>query len=594
MKLHRFYLFIPLMLIAAGLYFSGCSELELQGSLDTNIPPVVAFTNIPNDSSRYSYNPNLTWYGTDQDGLIEAFYYIVLLKSDNNDEFAQDFIDSVTIPPDDSWTIVEASNDTVSLSAPADPNEYDDQYVFIMAMDDDSSYSEIKFKLFYRNNHAPDTHLESDLDRIWFTYPYLTDYYKGIPIEWSGSDSMDFPDQEQPGFEYHWQLFGPFDTLENDPAYITMDMLSPDSVYEAYDSTLNKMVRWESYDTLNNEVWVNDESITLYNLRTGFYIFWVMARDDASVIDSNYFNADSSGFKSLAVFQVLQPYWNSGNDSLKKILVLDHSGYGVLPGEWDDGDSVQTFYMNMFADLGLDNEDITWRGGLNSQSATPPDVTELVKHEMLLILNDDWFAQVGDSSIVWYIEYLNVTGKVLVLGRHTFCTLTRGSIDPLTEVIFGFDNGDNFAGNFAADYFDLYSATYPGFTVGKYNQELTGAISVHSDFPDLSIDTLKAIEIAEGWYEENNKYLPAVELLARGANSETIYNFQSYQPQISSFHGWPIATRALITIGGTTVGGMSERTAFQTSYFSFPLFYVEYDGAVEAMREMLEWYGILE
>ncbi|MBD3234595.1 MAG: hypothetical protein GF315_12790 [candidate division Zixibacteria bacterium] len=593
MKLHRIYLFIPLVLIAAGLYFGGCSELDLQGSLETNTPPVVAFTNIPNDSSRYSYNPNLTWYGTDKDGTIEAFYYTVLMKPDNVSDFPEEFADSATMPPDDSWTMVETSNDTVSLSAPVDPDEYDSLYIFITAMDDDSAYSEIKFKLFYRNNHAPDTYLESDLDRIWYTYPYLTDYYKGIPIEWSGSDSLDFPDQEQPAFEYHWQLFGPFDTLENDPAYITMDMLHPDSVYEAYDSTINEMVRWESYDTLNNDVWVNDEDLTLYNLRTGHYIFWVMARDDASVIDSVYLKEDGS-FQSMAVFHVLQPYWNSGNDSLKKILVFDHSAYGTLPGEWGDGDSVQTFYMNMFAELGLDNEDITWRGGLNSNSAAPPDVAELVKHEMLLVLNEDWFSRVSDSSVVWYIEYLNVTGKVFVMGRHSFCTLTRGSIAPLTEVIFGFDNGDNLAGNYAADYFDLYSATYPGFTVGEYNQELTGAISVHPDFPELSIDTLKAIEVAEGWYEENNTYLPAVEIMARGGDSETIYNFESYQPQISAYHGWPIATRALITMGGTTVDGMSERTAFQTSYFSFPLFYVEYEGAVEAMGEMLEWYGILE
>jgi len=606
--------------MVAVLYLTGCSKLDLGGGPKENIRPKVYFTNIPTDSILFSYNPAISWYGIDEDGIIEEYYYKLVLKYNPEDSSQVvnpgAFVDSVTIPPDSSWTAVESSGDVVKLYAPEDTLLSYEQYIFVMAKDDDGAFSLIKYRLFARINHPPDTHLITDFWRTFYSYPYLTEYFKGLTVEWIGSDSSDFPDA-QPSFEYHWALFGPYAT----PEEINASTLDSNDVYTALDSTSNKMVRWESLDTLSGGVWVTEETVTLYNLRTGYYFFWVMARDDAFVVDSSFVALDSLGnptndTTSAGIIHVMQPYWNSGSSELKDILIIDDSGYqNNAPGVFTDSATYRAFYREILDSCGVPASKVDWydnHQGTDTGGANPDD---LVKYKMLLILNDDWTKELGDSALVWYSRYLDVTGQIMVTGRYTFRDVARGENYP-TYVIYGSDatgqtiEGDNIPGRFARDYLNLYGSHFPGWQFQtNLNQEMVGAYGAHADFSDIDFDSTKVVLVSHrgsgywyGWGPDDstpepddsimattNYYLPAVEYLERQNQSETLLKFRSYQPYVSAFDGWPVAVR----YEASMEVGTENRTAFKTSYFSFPLFYVEKSQAIQVMQAMLQWYGII-
>ncbi len=590
MRIKKLLWMVPILLMATSVYMLGCSKLELGGTEKPNISPRVFFTNVPNDSTHFSYNPPISWYGTDVDGVIEAYYYKLILK-DSMTVDPGTYANSIT-SPDSSWTMVEASQDTIKLYAPENPDSSYEQYIFLTAQDDDSAYAKVKYRLYSRQNHPPNTYLDTEFWRTYYSYPYLTDYYGGINVSWHGVDSLDFP-EDQPDFEYYWALFGPFSS----PDSIVAESLTVDDIYSAYDSTLNKVVKWESYDSTDGDNWVSDKEVTLYNLRSGYYWFWVMARDDAFVIDSLYTNEEGDTL-SAGVLHIIQPYYTSDNEA-KDILVVDDSRYRNFPAEMDDKTTARDFYMGIFENLGIDTaKSVGWIDNSSAQKFTGnggPESDSLPMYKMVMVLNDDWFQELSDSIVSWYKRYLNVGGKIMVTGRNTFCSKPRGSIEYKEKIYYGFEAGDTPLGHFASDYFNLDYAIYPGWNFQtNLDQEMIGAYSDDASFSDVTFDTSKVIEIAKNgsnwWYETNTSYLPAVEYLSRLDESETIFKFMSYEPIGSDFDGWPVAVRYAPTM---TVGGQT-RTAFMTSYFSFPIYYVQTDEAVELMRTMLEWYGILQ
>lgn len=570
----------PILIILGIAVFSGCSKLELSGSLPANQPPVVKFVNIPNDSSYYSYNPPIYWYGNDMDGYITEYYYRIILKDSLGNP--SDFIDTVG-NPDSTWTMVESEADTIFMYASVDPDVYWEQYIFLTAKDDDGAYAPIIFKLLARNNHEPDTYLLTEFNRTFYSYPVLTDYYNGIRVEWIGSDSLDFP-TEQPEFEYHWTLYGPFSIAAG----------RPDSTFS--DSS---MLYYESYDSTADEVWVSSTSETFYDLRTGYYVFRVISRDDALVPDSSAL--DSTGaMQSVGIIKVFEPYWVSEHDSLKDIMVIDDSRYRLYPGELTDEPANRAFIMDVLYEAGIDTVNmVSWLENgdrSNFRGNGGPETDELMKHRMLLILNDDWYEPLLDGAVIWYQRYLNVGGKIMLSGRQCFLVGRSNQTSPF-NVYYGssagrFD-GDNVLGHFAQDYFNLSGSHFPGWyplpgTNTNLNQEMIGATAYITEFPDVSLDTLKVISAVNNFYDTLEIYLGGVEYLQRDNESETIYKFASYQPEVSGFDNWPVAVRYApeITVNYSTV------TAFQTSYYSFPLYYGETEDIIELMQLMLEWYGI--
>ncbi|MCP4634310.1 MAG: T9SS type A sorting domain-containing protein [candidate division Zixibacteria bacterium] len=488
--------------------------------------------------------------------------------------------------------MVNTSGDTYYAEVPAEHTTSEGVDYYLFAVDDFGSetfcgYPEHPFWIEPEwINHPPETNLLTDFERTYYSYPYLTDYFSGLEVNWSATDSLD---PHEPDLDYHWELMGPF-TARPDSTFDDTSM-----IYSAYDSTLNSIVRWESFNEDNNDIWVRDTSTTIYNLRNGYYIFRVQARDDSLAEDTTYLWQDGS-MKSVGILHAIQPYWNSEHDSALDILVVDHTYHdSPLPGNNGATDDYRSFHLQLLHESGIDTVNmISWRNC--PRSTDTPEPEDIIKHRLLLLLNDDWTEEIGDSSINWYTRYLNVGGKIMVTGRQTFLRGRTNQMEPFT-VYYGSNEGDvpgdNRSGRFARDYFNLYGSRFPGWYPFpgqniNLNQELTGAYAQHQDFPEITLDTVKVKNVVRGWYDTLEIYLPAVEYLMRNDDSETLLNFKSYRPENSEFDGFPIAVR----YDTTMQVGEERRTAFQTSYFAFPLYYSEYNQAVDVINTMLEWYGI--
>ena len=151
--------------------------------------------------------------------------------------------------------------------------------------------------------------------------------------------------------------------------------------------------------------------------------------------------------------------------------------------------------------------------------------------------------------------------------------------------------GNNQQGYLARDYFNLHYSIFPGWNFqSNLNHEMIGAMSVYPGLSDVDFDTTKVQQVVSGFYSVNTNYLPAVEKLVRFPGSETLYEFESFQPDFSDFHGFPVANYYAPEI---TVGNDVPRTAFRTSYYSFPIYYVMEAEAVDVFVAMFSMFGIL-
>ena len=174
----RCVVFLPLALFVAGpLIYVGCSG-GITGDGFRNSPPTVRFVNTPPAGEVFFRNEVISWVGSDIDGRIIEFRYLVVL--DDNipsemtvDQFAQ------TLPLDtnyaDKFTVRvvtlddPANSDVVAMSADfSDPvKTVVAQFVFLYAIDDKGDRSRVVFRSFGRINHHPETRL------LPFLSPYV-------------------------------------------------------------------------------------------------------------------------------------------------------------------------------------------------------------------------------------------------------------------------------------------------------------------------------------------------------------------------------------------------------------------------------------
>jgi hypothetical protein len=182
----------------------------------------VDFVNIPIDGAKFSSDTTIYWYGTDVDGYIKYFKYAVVEES----LIVSDPIDYIETTPEDSvpWvTLTVTLDDTqtkekIKMSANVkDPvRNYKSSYIFLTAVDNDGAMAwPPVYRKFYKNNHFPDTKLATN-----FIYlPYINDtayglsLLEGVTANFTGFDKIDYP-QNPPAFNFHWKIFGPYDSLE--------------------------------------------------------------------------------------------------------------------------------------------------------------------------------------------------------------------------------------------------------------------------------------------------------------------------------------------------------------------------------------------
>jgi len=548
--------------ISVGLALSiGCS-LEKKGTAYQNNPPTVFFANVPNDSSSLGYNPVVAWYGSDIDGYIIEFQYVVLRDSDLGGvspvDFAADFPDTIT-----DWTAVEGTRDTVQLYASTDPSVYIRQYIFLRALDDDLAFSSIKFRTLSRNNHAPETALDpglvlpyerEDADGIPIAYclPERSDYFSGIRFEWVGSDTIDYPG-DQPAFEYHWALYGPDTTCNIDTAAVGVYVYNGE--------------RYESYDSTGGTIWVRDQSVAFAGLRSGYYMLMVRARDDAFVADPD---------PAADTIHVVEPLFVSNPDSATDIAFLDISSYDqhaiFKTGQETVADSLRRFFYRAFEAAGVDSatQIVFYSDSSRSETQDPIPFEEVFNYRLLIVVQEGYRFSIPDytcEELRWYME---AGGMVWIIARQGF--------DDHNQNPVWFFEWNFHSDVLAADYIDLETAWFPTWIPSPLfqDQEFIGASALASDFPDLSIDSAQVARVFYGMPWDTTK-LPGVERFARGGDSETLYKFISGEPEGSNFHGWPVASRR-------------EGPNFKCSYFAFSLHYIKQQQANEVMSLMLDWF----
>lgn len=209
---------------------SGCTD-TLKGDADANRAPIVYFVNIPPDNTEFSFNPEVYWFGSDVDGQIVYYRYLVATIAEADTAANYDEAREWAARQNDQvWTYVDiearAADPQTSRVIPlsADPDSsittFVDQFVFLQAFDDDGAGSVIAVKCLSRNDHPPETEIYNSMKD---DSPYVNSVtpggsITGISITWSGTDKADYDERGlvAPPFEYEWKLYGPYFGTEID------------------------------------------------------------------------------------------------------------------------------------------------------------------------------------------------------------------------------------------------------------------------------------------------------------------------------------------------------------------------------------------
>jgi len=248
------------LLALTWLFPGGCAK-KLDGSTDENLKPLVWFVNVPPNDATSSTNPIVNWLGTDKDGQIDYYRYIVVREDDMGALLGKPaewtpyvepltlneittFLDNVLPSLDDTlWTVlyVRASDEDphtsniIPMSAEmSDPvRVYVPQFVFVQAYDAEGLGSDIVYRRFLRNDNPPDTRVVGFIDNVPYinaVTPEAGGEITGMRFRWTGSDVLDYP-TDAPPFEFEWQILGPYADAEYQqlvdsfivPCFVTTD-----------------------------------------------------------------------------------------------------------------------------------------------------------------------------------------------------------------------------------------------------------------------------------------------------------------------------------------------------------------------------------
>ncbi|HDL03778.1 MAG TPA: hypothetical protein ENH25_06565 [candidate division Zixibacteria bacterium] len=332
--MRRLLIFLISSLLLGLFILGGCDFLnhDIEGPERGNVPPVVQFVNIPVEKAKFMSDTTIYWYGTDVDGFIVQFRYAVVeeeIVGSDPDAYIAGTPDSL-IP----WVNLDVqlddpqTNARITMSADiSDPvRTYVASYVFLQAVDNLGSKSAVVYRLFYKNNHFPNTSITSrDANDPYVNTVTIGGVLDGVTISWSAEDPIDYP-RDPPPFQFQWRFYGPYDSLQMmeldsicvgsvfvdiygdfylmgdtfmslgdpdtfydttqvppqidsivvDTSWIKVDTLGRNNPYGSWNdflyldslqeySYLNKLVD-SSYDPLTDDIWVYDQNTHIYDV----------------------------------------------------------------------------------------------------------------------------------------------------------------------------------------------------------------------------------------------------------------------------------------------------------------------------------------
>jgi hypothetical protein len=509
-----------------------------------------------------------------------------------------------------------------------------DQYMFVRAVDDLGEESQIKYRSYLRNNHWPETQINPDFELAsrtnpYFSLPELTQTYRGIAVTWGGSDRSDYLIDEPP-LEFYWRVYGP-DSVRMSLSDTLLDDGSP----------RKPVLHSESPDPRKG-VWVTDTITYLYDLwhdvdsiaggtpdttRTGYFMIVVSARDDAFVPDPS---PDSVNFRAI------DPKFE------REVLVVSHAEWLfnnlVTPTCTPDfGGSVNPtcsheYLQRVFSnavpgwDFEKDWAEVNDQGGggqdgcYNGLPGDPrprcfPDgvtLDEYARHRLVVYCHDDMDKAVsggGDALDAVMAQYLDIGGMLWYIDRNPFLVGTKIGSFATSRIIDFTQFYPEFEGRWPIDYFDVEGVWYPAWRQRglktnaaeiRSNDEFIGANL--NDDPDLAgalsnlpqhlevdkehLDSSWVIIFRSALASQSPPKeilgVPGVPFVLRGSNSITVYQFESWRPELNNAHGGVVMTRF--------VGPDRANPRYKTAWLGCPLYFLQEDDVNDLIEGMLNWF----
>ncbi len=524
---------LSVLLAAAGfvslLLLSGCNPIELTGTAPVNIAPQILWADFPQDSLAYSYNPTLYWYSKDSDGQVMEYEYAVILADTVNAQGGpSDVADNIA---DSAWiSLGNVTRARIPLFASPDTSVFVEQFVFVRCMDDKEAYSDAIYLFLSRNNHPPTCEVFLPPGPQW-CLPETTNSWTGIPVSWDGKDSLDYPGIP-PAFLWEVRIYGPF-----------ADSLSADTT-----GSYVPMVDLETGDLLTTA-----KSGIITDLVTGWYIVYVKNYDDAFV----------PSIPVLGSLEVYEPRWIRHSD-YKEILLVDHNKlfstprYGELTVAFRD--SLTDYYTALIEGAGYTGAQYDVFDA-NDDLTVVVDQSVLYDYKLVVVIDTDWNRKISTTQQDQYAKYLDVGGMLWVIGRRSFDDPSQLARIEYAGLPFNYMN---------------LTGAYLNTPNARDSAEFRGATPLVAGFPELSVDTLK-VSYTSWPLNHYAEALFGVGYIVLRPGSEPLYTFQALDPFTSRFHAFPVAARY-------------DPGTYKTSYFSFPLYFIDQASAQTVTSNMLEWF----
>jgi hypothetical protein len=614
---------ILLTIAAVALLIGSCSSGTPPVGPDViNRPPKIEIVNIPPDNSHFTTNPQIYWFGTDVDGKIVSYEYAVvpaaLLVASQVDTSSDTLImayaaANISRPsagkdckPESCWQQIDVATadnpnkQTIRLFADKDPSISIMQYFFVRAIDNDSGRSNIDYRLYSRTNHPPETVIKTVPDAAgYYDLNDTSTTYKGIYFEWKGTDKIDYPDDNQnPTFEYFYQVFGPYQKDE---------IFGPDSTgnyafdYRKVDTNTtiqpNKLVL-QSHDSLSaNNVWVTKVSARIFGVwknqppsdttRSGYFVLKVTARDDAFVSDTlpayiSFFTIDAHFENKLLVYV---PFFCANSAQLGDI----PCGPTV--------DSMSAFYKRVISAAGYDSSKViitTDPAGFVER----PSKLELAKYKVYLMIDDGNFSHLIDTNYMDVTPYLDMGGNVWVWGLSPFGCYYNASAAKMQSLaqrpipLQYFDVVGEFYGGWGESYKNRWIAWNgnPPRLIPTNEEFLGGLAEGARGMPSFDVDSAKYSSIYIAFPEPPAEWraAPNTNYFVRSAFSEPLWLFKSY---FGDSYLIPDSMEAYVAgLQGKVIGLRYDSRVFKTSVYGFSLYLLHEEQADSIFAQSMRWF----
>jgi hypothetical protein len=600
-------------LTMVALLVSSC-ETEPTDPLPENDPPVVNIVNIPPDESHFTSNPEIFWYGTDIDGFIVAYEYLVVpvdtLEADNVDVEDRAALEAYAYETARAWNRINVAEEVegsptrqrIRLFADDDPNIAVEQVFYVRAMDDDSARSEVDLRVYSRSNNPPDTEIKfGGTNQIFWDFADTTADYRGINISWEGSDELDFGSDvtAEPTFEFYFQLFGPYDYVDTADVAGSIDTL---------DTSKLIMV---SEDTATGSNWVQDDNATVFNLwrnaepsdttRVNWFVAKVTARDDAFVSDPTpaftAFRAVNPKFENeLIVNSIITPVTTPSIGSVQfqvKRVTPEGDTVTVSPA-----DTMEQYVRDVFTEAGFGDA----RFFTHEDRMLLPDKILLAKYRNYVLIDDAGSTaqiKISKGHLEALSEFMDLGGNVWIWSPSPFTAYTAGATD---SRLIRFTSGSE-----PIKYFDVtgmyYTAWVKSYTQNflicqrdcdtcvcpPANEQFVSALAIFGKgFDNLTVDMSRSwvyFKFATPPYQYRGA--PGATYFTRDLFSEPLYLFDSYYGDFV-----PGDLRGIIeSLQGRVVGLRYDANTHRSAVFGFSFWMMPREQLVPVIERMMTWFN---